>query len=75
MQLRSYLLAKNLTPLEFGRRIGLAHPNGVYRYLAGRMPADRFLVVINRETEGAVTANDFHVARVSRTLARRQAQA
>jgi hypothetical protein len=61
MQLRHWLVENGVSPLEFARRIGLAHGTSIYRYLdGGRVPARKFLVRIVVETKGAVTPADFY---------------
>ena len=59
MQLSDYLREKSLTTTEFGRRIGTSHAT-VSRLATGkRRPGWDLLAKIIKETDGAVTADDF----------------
>ncbi len=60
MQLGPWLKTNSINAVEFGRRIGLKEPNSIYRYIQGtRRPATRMIEAIFKETNGAVTPNDF----------------
>ena len=59
MKLIEYLKETNTTPIQFARQIGTSVPT-VRRYLNGsRKPNDAILPRIVKETNNAVTANDF----------------
>lgn len=60
MQLSSYLEAQKITYADFAAQIGAANAGVVHKYASGkRYPRKKFLQAIIRETDGAVTANDF----------------
>lgn len=59
MQLSSYLKKSGVTAAEFAKRIEVDKTT-VYRYIRGeRIPNRDALSKIMKETDGAVTANDF----------------
>lgn len=59
MKLGDYLSLHGIDPVAFGQRIGRSKAQ-VYRYISGEsVPRKATLQKIERETEGAVTANDF----------------
>lgn len=72
MKLQAWLDWKNVTPQDFGARIGVARQS-VDRYRRGqRVPEPDQMVAIHRETAGAVTPSDFYdlsPVRVSRRAA------
>lgn len=62
MNLASYLEAKNLSPAEFGAKVGVGG-EAIRCYIRGdRRPRDKVMRAIIAETDGAVTANDFYAA-------------
>ena len=63
MDLKTYLTENRLTAGQFAARIGLSHTTSLYKYMAGRMPSDKFLARILVATGGQVTANDFVAVR------------
>lgn len=61
--LKDYLDRNKIGYAEFARRIAASNAGVVYKYATGqRQPRPRFMKAIVRETDGAVTANDFLVA-------------
>lgn len=59
MLLKDYLKQKNISSKEFAKRIGCSH-GGVLKWISGdRFPRPLHIFTIERETNGAVTANDF----------------
>lgn len=59
MKLGTYLKLKSMTTDEFGRRIGVSGAT-IRRWRMGtQFPRPDVIVRIQRETDGAVTANDF----------------
>jgi Helix-turn-helix len=68
MKLGAWIDRKRLTLREFGERIGVDE-SSVSRYInGGRMPRPEHLAAIMRETNGAVTANDFMAERLPEAL-------
>lgn len=60
MLLKDWLVSQQISPLDFGRKLGLKEPNSIYKWLQGvRIPRKEFLLKINRLTEGEVTYMDF----------------
>lgn len=61
--LSAWLKSKNMPANDFADRIGV-HKSTVGRWLDGTLPQPEHLALIMRETDGAVTANDFMAERV-----------
>lgn len=61
MRLSDWLRDNDITPAEFGRRIGARSRMTVPRYLDGsRKPDGETMAAIYAATGGAVTPNDFY---------------
>ncbi len=74
MRLQTYLTRNGIGIDDFALAIGVSSLSTVYRYLrAERTPTARVMERIHRLTEGAVTADDFFHARLTRRS--REAQA
>jgi|9_EtaG_2_1085328.scaffolds.fasta_scaffold00121_46 DNA-binding transcriptional regulator YdaS (Cro superfamily) len=59
MLLKDYLLKQNIKAKDFANQIGCSY-GGVMKWLSGdRFPRPLHIHHIERETNGAVTANDF----------------
>lgn len=59
MLLKDYLKSQNITAKEFADKIGCSH-GGLLKWVSGdRFPRPIHIYKIERETDGAVTANDF----------------
>jgi len=59
MLLRDYLKIKNIKAKDFANQIGCSY-GGVVKWMSGdRFPRPLHIYNIERETHGAVTANDF----------------
>gem|GEM_PF-1719456 len=59
MRLAEYLIAQNLSPAAFARRIGVGRMT-IHRYISGeRQPNARITGLIHKATQGQVTAQDF----------------
>ena len=59
MTLKAYLELTTTTRAEFAARIGVS-AEAIRRYTeCGRVPTPKVMAEILRETDGAVTANDF----------------
>lgn len=72
MRLPEWLRANGVSQVAFARRIGTSAAS-VTRYCGGnRMPRPAQLVAIDRETKGAVTANDFMPAKPPRPARKRR---
>lgn len=60
MTLDEYLREKRITSVEFAELSGIGHKQTVHNYRKGiRFPTPENLTLIERATQGAVTANDF----------------
>ena len=59
MQLKAYLAQENLRPTHFAKILGL-RPSTVTRWLnVGRIPSLESMRLVEKATQGAVTADDF----------------
>jgi predicted transcriptional regulator len=66
MGLSDWLHEQGITPVDFAARIGCSHTT-VYRLMHGtRRPGWGLVARIEKETGGAVTANDFSPASARR---------
>lgn len=58
--LAEFLKRENLSPAEFGRRIGRSHTT-VYDWINGKKrPAGKSVDLLLRATNGTITPNDFY---------------
>lgn len=63
MRLKPYLTEHKVSPADFAAKIGVTY-TAVSRYVSGaRIPHRSVMARIERETKGAVTPNDFFLAK------------
>ena len=61
MKLDEYLSQNDISPQEFGRRLGVKSPSTVYRYMCGKRLPDKYMMKkIADLTDNLVLPNDFY---------------
>ena len=59
MKLAAYLAKRNLSEAQFARLVE-APRSAVHKWLGGTLPSVQYMRAIYRETDGAVSPNDFY---------------